>query len=109
MPPCPMSHEIEPRLTIEPPPEATIPSRSSTDWKLGAELLTYSRSKGLLAGIDLDGTSVSQNTEDTNAFYGSPHPFEEVLKGEVPTPETAKPFVQTVAKYSQATRQQSLR
>jgi len=84
-------------------------AQASTDWKLGAELLTYSRSKGLLAGIDLDGTSVSQNTEDTNAFYGSPHPFEEVLKGEVPTPETAKPFVQTVAKYSQATRQQSLR
>ena len=36
-------------------------TEAATDWKLNAELLTYSRSKGLFAGIDLNGTSVSQN------------------------------------------------
>ena len=40
-------------------------AQASTDWKLNAELLSYSRSKGLLAGIDLNGVSVSQNKEDT--------------------------------------------
>src|SRR5271166_4968192 len=40
-------------------------SQAATDWKMNAELLTYSRSKGLFAGIDLGGTSVSQNSEDT--------------------------------------------
>ena len=43
---------------------------ASTDWKMGAELLSYSRAKGLFAGIDLGGTSVSQNQEDTQVFYG---------------------------------------
>jgi lipid-binding SYLF domain-containing protein len=76
-------------------------AQASTDWKLGAELLTYSRSKGLLAGIDLDGTSVSQNNEDTAALYGSSHPFDEILKGNVPAPNTAQPFVQTVSRYAQ--------
>lgn len=80
-------------------------AQASTDWKLGAELLTYSRSKGLFAGIDLDGTSVSQNTEDTTTFYGSPHTFEQILKGNVLPPEDAKPFLRTVAKYFHSTQQ----
>ncbi|MBB6143994.1 lipid-binding SYLF domain-containing protein [Silvibacterium bohemicum] len=74
-------------------------SQASTDWKLNSELLTYSRSKGLFAGIDLDGTSVSQNTDDTDTFYGSPHPFEQILKGNVLPPDSARPFLRTVAKY----------
>jgi lipid-binding SYLF domain-containing protein len=74
-------------------------AQAATDWKLGAELLTYSRSKGLFAGIDLDGTTVSQNTEDTTTFYGSPHTFDQILKGNVLPPEDAKPFLRTVAKY----------
>src|ERR1035441_10168470 len=48
-------------------------SQASTDWKMNAELLTYSRSKGLFAGIDLDGTVVSQNREDTELYFGNPH------------------------------------
>ncbi len=50
--------------------------QAATDWKMNAELLSYSRNKGLFAGIDLDGTSVSQNNEDTNTFYGKALPFE---------------------------------
>jgi lipid-binding SYLF domain-containing protein len=73
--------------------------QAATDWKMNAELLTYSRSKGLFAGIDLDGTSVSQNREDTELFFGSPHGFESVLRGNVPVPEGAVPFVKTVARY----------
>ncbi len=40
--------------------------QAATDWKMNAELLSYSRNKGIFAGIDLDGTSVSQNQDDTN-------------------------------------------
>jgi lipid-binding SYLF domain-containing protein len=72
-------------------------TQAATDWKMGAELLTYSRSKGLFAGIDLDGTSVSQNSEDTELYFGGPHRFEAVLKGDVPVPEGAVPFVRDVA------------
>jgi len=72
---------------------------ASTDWKMGAELLAYSRAKGLFAGIDLGGTSVSQNSEDTQIYYGAPHPFDEILRGSVPVPADAVPFVRTVAAY----------
>ena len=71
--------------------------QAATDWKMNAELLSYSRNKGLFAGIDLDGTSVSQNSEDTDIFYGGPHHFDSILRGDVPVPESAAPFVRTVA------------
>ncbi|GGH09452.1 lipid-binding SYLF domain-containing protein [Silvibacterium dinghuense] len=77
-------------------------AQAGTDWKLNSELLTYSRSKGLFAGIDLDGTSVSQNTDDTDAFYGSPHPFEQILKGNIPAPPAALPFLRAVRNYFHA-------
>lgn len=74
-------------------------AQAGTDWKLNAEFLTYSRSKGLFAGIDLDGTVLSQNEDDTRAMYGSNVPFTEVLKGNQATPAAAQPFVRTVAHY----------
>jgi lipid-binding SYLF domain-containing protein len=72
---------------------------ASTNWKLQSELLTWSRSKGLFAGVDLNGVSVTQNTGDTDTFYGAPHSFRQILDGNVPVPEGARPFVRTVAKY----------
>jgi SH3 domain-containing YSC84-like protein 1 len=75
-------------------------AQASTDWKLNAELLTYSRSKGLLAGIDLDGTSVSQNSDDTTTYYGGPHPYDQILKGAVPPPPSGEAFVRAVETYS---------
>ena len=74
-------------------------AQAGTDWKLNAEFLTYSRSKGLFAGIDLDGTVLSQNGDDTRAEYGADVPFEGVLHGGTPTRPNARPFVHTVAKY----------
>jgi len=74
-------------------------TQAATDWKMGAELLTYSRSKGLFAGIDLDGTSVSQNSGDTELYFGQEHSFESVLKGSVAVPAGAVSFVQDVARH----------
>jgi lipid-binding SYLF domain-containing protein len=73
-------------------------SQAATDWKMSAELLTYSRSKGLFAGIDLNGATVSQNSEDTEVYYGQAHGFQSVLRGDVEVPTGAEPFVRTVAK-----------
>jgi lipid-binding SYLF domain-containing protein len=73
-------------------------SQASTDWKMSAELLTYSRSKGLFAGIDLNGASVTQSSDDTQTYYGQAHSFQTILKGSVPVPEGAIPFVKAVAK-----------
>jgi len=74
-------------------------AQASTDASLRAEFLTYSRSQGLFAGLDLDGTVLSQNKDDTRSEYGVDIPFEMVLKGNKAVPENARPFVRTVAKY----------
>jgi lipid-binding SYLF domain-containing protein len=73
--------------------------QAATDWKMSAELLSYSRNKGLFAGIDLDGTSVSQNQIDTNTYYGREHPFDTILKGDVAVPQGSVDFVRSVAHY----------
>jgi SH3 domain-containing YSC84-like protein 1 len=74
-------------------------AQASTDASMHAEFLTYSRSRGLFAGLDLDGTVLSQNGDDTRTFYGSDVPFEQVLHGSLPTPPAARQFVHTVASY----------
>jgi len=74
-------------------------AQAGTDWKLNAQFLSYSRSKGLFAGINLDGTVLSQNQADTRALYGSDIPFDQILGGKQVTPAEARPFVRTVAKY----------
>jgi lipid-binding SYLF domain-containing protein len=80
-------------------------AQASTDASLRAEFLTYSRSQGLFAGIDLDGTVLSQNGDDTRIEYGANVPFEAVLHGHQATPENAKHFVHTVAKYFVVSRE----
>lgn len=72
---------------------------ASTNWKMQSELLTWSRSKGLFAGVDLSGVSVTENTGDTDMFYGAPHTFHSILDGSVPVPQDAEPFVRSVAHY----------
>jgi len=81
-------------------------AQADTSLNLSAELLTYSRSKGIFAGIDLDGTSVSQNQDDTDVFYGGSHSFHDILAGQVPVPASARPFVRTVAAYFHEAQEQ---
>lgn len=81
--------------------------QAATDWKMSAELLSYSRNKGLFAGIDLNGTSVTQNRESTDVYYGSEQDDENILHGNVPVPEGAVAFVRTVARAFVAAKQQA--
>ncbi len=78
--------------------------QAATDWKMGAELLSYSRNKGLFAGIDLDGTSVSQNRDDTELYYGTPQSFENILRGSVGVPAGAVALIRDVAHHFVAAR-----
>ncbi len=43
---------------------------AGTDWKLNTDFLTYSRSKGLFAGIDLSGSEIERDGDSTKAMYG---------------------------------------
>jgi SH3 domain-containing YSC84-like protein 1 len=78
--------------------------QAATDWKMNAELLSYSRNKGLFAGVSLDGTSVSQNKDDTEIYFGGPQKFDTVLKGDVAVPAGAVSFVRTVAEHFTAAK-----
>jgi len=73
---------------------------AGTDWKMKAEVLSYSRSRGLFAGINLNGASIRQDKDATALLYGKFIPFQSVLSGKAQTPADAKTFLSTVQKYS---------
>jgi lipid-binding SYLF domain-containing protein len=70
-------------------------SQASTSILANAEFLTYSRSRGLFAGVDLTGDVLNQNQDDTRTYYGSNIPFQKVLSGSVPVKASARHFVDT--------------
>jgi lipid-binding SYLF domain-containing protein len=70
----------------------------STDWKLRAEVLTYSRARGLFAGVTINGNSIRQDEDATRELYGRMVEFKSILTGAVPTPAAGEPFVAAVRK-----------
>src|ERR1700687_2992612 len=74
---------------------------ADTDWKMRAQVLTYSRSRGLFAGLELNGAVIKQDKDSTRDFYGRMVPFKTSLKGEVEAPKSAYPFLSTLAKWAQ--------
>ncbi|MGA2354118.1 MAG: lipid-binding SYLF domain-containing protein [Terriglobales bacterium] len=79
---------------------------ADTDWKMQAEVLTYSRARGLFAGIDLNGSAITQDKDETRVLYGHMVPFDDILNGRVAPPEGSEPFLATVRKYSHQARQE---
>jgi lipid-binding SYLF domain-containing protein len=73
---------------------------ADTDWKMKAEVLSYSRAKGVFAGIDLSGSAVTQDKGDTKALYGSDVPFADILNGKTKAPDSGEPLLEAVRKYS---------
>jgi lipid-binding SYLF domain-containing protein len=71
-------------------------AEASTDWKLKAGVLTYSRAKGLFAGLDLNGAVLKQDKDATRAFYGGDESFRNVLTGQVTAPPEARDFLASV-------------
>lgn len=75
---------------------------ADTDWKMRAQVLTYSRARGVFAGVSLDGAHIKQDKDSTRDFYGRMVPFKTSLTGEIDAPNTAHPFLVTLAKWAQA-------
>jgi SH3 domain-containing YSC84-like protein 1 len=74
---------------------------ADTDWKMRAEVLTYSRARGLFAGLELAGAVIKQDKDSTRDFYGRMVPFKTSLQGEIEAPKNAYPFLNTLAKWAQ--------
>ena len=74
---------------------------AGTDWKMNTEMLTYSRSKGVFAGLTLEGAVVEQDNDSTRAIYGKHMTFRNILSGKATTPRSAEAFLKAVSKAGQ--------
>jgi lipid-binding SYLF domain-containing protein len=72
---------------------------ASTDIKLNAEILSYSRSKGLFAGVSVDGAVVQADKSGDRAMYGDNVTRREILHGGVAVPEAARRLLHELAEY----------
>ena len=70
---------------------------AGTDWTLNTEVLTYSRSKGVFAGLTLEGAVIEQDNDSTRAIYGHHMMFRTILSGHTAIPASADAFVKAVS------------
>jgi lipid-binding SYLF domain-containing protein len=69
---------------------------ADTNWKLETEVLTYSRAKGLFAGVTLNGASIRRDDDSTEAIYGHDVPTRRILQGDEAVPASAQSFLDAV-------------
>ena len=83
-------------------------AEGNTDWKMRAQVLTYSRARGVFAGVSLNGAVVKQDKDATREFYGHMVTFKAALTGEVDPPPAAHPFLSTLANWARGGSEVSL-
>ena len=76
-------------------------AEGNTDWKMRAEVLTYSRARGLFAGVSLNGAVIKQDKDSTREFYGRMVPFRTSLTGEIDPPAGANAFLTSLSNWAQ--------
>jgi lipid-binding SYLF domain-containing protein len=81
-------------------------TEANTDWKMRAEVLTYSRARGVFAGLELNGAVVKQDDDDTHILYGREVAFKDILEGKVNPPAGSQHFMATVRKYAAEAKQE---
>jgi len=77
-------------------------AEGNTDWKMRAEVLTYSRARGLFASVSLNGAAIKQDKDSTREFYGRMVPFKTALTGEIDPPAGSNAFLTALAQWAQA-------
>ena len=78
---------------------------ADTDWKLRAQVLSYSRARGAFAGLELSGAAIKQDKDSTREFYGRMVPFKTALTGTIDAPPNAYPLLSTLAKWAKTASQ----
>lgn len=73
---------------------------ADTNWKMKSEVLSYSRARGVFAGIDLNGAAITQDKDETRILYGKMESFKYILDGNVAAPQASHDFLATVARYA---------
>jgi lipid-binding SYLF domain-containing protein len=75
-------------------------SSAMTDAELHAEILTYSRSRGIFGGLDLSGAAVTDDKKAAEELYGKNISNKEIVEGDVHTPAAAHQFIHTLDRIS---------
>jgi len=75
-------------------------AEAQTDVQMYAEILSWSRSRGLFAGVSLAGATLRQDADDNHVIYGKAVTPKQILRENEPTPEAAKKLAATLSKYS---------
>jgi lipid-binding SYLF domain-containing protein len=73
---------------------------ANTDVLLHAEILAWSRSRGLFAGVSLEGSTLRPDASENSKLYGKELTNQEVLMGHVRTPTGARPLVAELNRYA---------
>src|ERR1700728_894696 len=73
---------------------------AGTDLKLNAEILSYSRSKGIFAGVSLDGAVVQADKSGDQAQYGANVTTQEILSGQIQVPTSARRLIHELHAYT---------
>lgn len=75
-------------------------AEAKTDWQMKSSIFSYSRSKGLFAGIALDGMVINQDIKANQEYYGSPLTAEEILmQGKATASAEAQKLIQLLKQY----------
>src|SRR6202163_1252455 len=77
-------------------------AEGNTDWKMRAQILTYSRARGVFAGGSLNGAVGEEDKDSTREFYGHMVTTNASLSGEVEAPAAANAFLTSLANWAQA-------
>jgi lipid-binding SYLF domain-containing protein len=77
-------------------------AQAQTDAQMHAQILSYSRSRGLFAGISLEGATLRQDQDDNRSIYGKAVEPKAILSGEIPAPASSRNLIATLTKYSSA-------
>ncbi len=75
-------------------------ANAATDLKMNAEILSYSRSKGIFAGVSLEGAVMQADKSGDKAMYGEDVSRHEILSGKVAVPAAARPLLDEIGGYA---------
>jgi SH3 domain-containing YSC84-like protein 1 len=73
---------------------------AQTDAAMKAKVLSYSRSQGVFAGLELEGSTLRPDKDDNKALYGKPIEAKDILTGNPAIPSAAQPLIKALTKYS---------
>ena len=75
-------------------------STAQTDAKMTAKILSYSRSRGVFAGVSLQGATLRQDVDENQRLYGHRYSNKKILQGHVPAPSAASGLLSLLNRYS---------